>query len=455
MNRTLFSRLHRFFATRSLALRLAVTSALVGALVTFSAGAIGYFSLASELKKQDVAALEAKRSAVESTLAKLEHAPSSALQQNYLINAFEGHDDMSLAAWDSTVGSIQTTPVVVSPMASKIGGRVKSSNGRDLAYMLIIDGQRSHALLLGYTRALMWAVPAVLLLVVMGAWLVATAGLLPLKRFVRLSASINTTSLANRMQPEDFPAEIKLLADDFNRMLARLEDGVSRLSQFSDDLAHEIRTPLANAMGRAQVALSRPRSPAELADTLASTIEDMEHLSRLVADMLFLARAENQTEALQLTQLNLADESETVAAYLDVIAADTHIKVVVTGHAETYADKSLVQRAITNLLSNALRHGQSGSRVTVEADESEGASLLRVKNIGAPIRPEQQVHLFDRFYRVDSSRDRREGGSGMGLAIVAGIMQLHSGRATVQSASIAGKEDLAETVFTLYFPARK
>ena len=211
-----------------------------------------------------------------------------------------------------------------------------------------------------------------------------------------------------------------------------------------------MRTPVGILLGRTQVALSRPRSANELQAVLEGNVEDLERLSRLIDDMLFLARAENEAEGLSFQMLLLKHEVKTVADFIEVIAAERGISIEINGDATVQADRILLQRAITNLLTNAIRHANANSTVRIEVRRVSTTVELSIENVGATI-PEKDIgRIFDRFYRVDESRTRQAGGAGLGLAIVKTIMRLHGG--DVDAVSNANSENQGVTRFTLTFP---
>jgi two-component system heavy metal sensor histidine kinase CusS len=232
-------------------------------------------------------------------------------------------------------------------------------------------------------------------------------------------------------------------------MLERIDDGYRRLQDFSGDLAHELRTPLATLLGRTQVALSQTRTVAELREVLEGNIEELERLSRLTSDMLFIASAEHDSAPLQMEAVDLPKEARRVADFLGLIAEEKDVQLQVSGTAPPVAaDHLLIQRAITNLVSNAIRHAIAGSTVALEVASNGDRAAVKVTNQGEGIAPADQERIFDRFYRVDSGRARLKGGTGLGLAIVKSIATAHGGGVTVQSAS-------GRTSFTLTFPLMK
>lgn len=206
-----------------------------------------------------------------------------------------------------------------------------------------------------------------------------------------------------------------------------------------------MRTPVATLLGRTQVALSQLRSAADLRGVLEGNIEELDRLALLISDMLFIASSDSQASPIHAGQLDLATEAGRVTDFLSLIADEKGIALEVTGDAAIVGDRLLVQRAITNLVSNAIRHASNGSKITVAiAAESENTALT-VSNLGEGIAPAHLDRIFDRFYRIDSGRARFAGGTGLGLAIVRSIMAAHGGSVQVRS-QIGG-----ETAFTLNF----
>jgi two-component system heavy metal sensor histidine kinase CusS len=194
--------------------------------------------------------------------------------------------------------------------------------------------------------------------------------------------------------------------------------------------------------------LSQPRTHGQLVQLLEDNVEEFERLTRIVADMLFLAQADALTTHVQTTSLHLADEVKKIVAYLEFVAQERGIVFRVTGEGTVSADVGLVDRAITNLLSNAVRYGAENSIVEISIISCADMMELTVANAGQQIRSEHLTHLFERFYRADAARSREEGGTGLGLSIVRAIMFLHGGTATVES------NPSGITKFSLYFPKK-
>lgn len=305
----------------------------------------------------------------------------------------------------------------------------------------------AYALLRAYRRDLSAVLAAGLLLAAAsGAW-VARRGLLPLAAITRVTERIGAEQLADRLTVSSWPTELMALASAYNRMLDRLQESFERLSQFSADLAHELRTPINNLVGEAQVALSQPRSAAEYERVLQSGLEEHARLTRMIDSMLFLARAEQTQTMLQRQPLQASAQLQAVVEFFDPLAQEQRVSLRSEGEAQLSADALLLRRALSNLLSNALRHTPEGGSVTVQAlQTSDGGSVVRVMDSGIGITPEHLAKLGDRFYRVDPARSEGAAGAGLGLAIAKSIMRLHGGQLQIESTVGKG------TIISLLFP---
>lgn len=302
-------------------------------------------------------------------------------------------------------------------------------------------------------RVTLWSFVALAaLLTGLLGWVAVRRELEPLQAIRRLAADVTAKRLDVRLAAAEVPVELRALVDTLNAMLDRLERSFSQLNAFSSDIAHELRTPLSNLLTQSQVCLAQERNAAEYRDALASNIEECERLSRMIADMLFLARAEHGQIVPRREAVDLAREADALLEFYAAPAGERQVTLGRDGHGAIEGDRLMLQRALGNLLSNALRHTPAGGHVRVTV-ESRGAQLdLTVENSGEPIPPEQLPRLFDRFYRADSARSRpHEGegeGTGLGLAIVRSIARAHGGDALVSSAG-------GLTRFVLRLPNRK
>jgi two-component system heavy metal sensor histidine kinase CusS len=250
--------------------------------------------------------------------------------------------------------------------------------------------------------------------------------------------------LNQRLGRYRWPQEIQPLASAFDDMLARLEEGFVRLSQFSADLAHELRTPVTNLLGEAQVALSRERTPHEYREIIESNVMECEHLSGIIDNLLFLARAEAADGHIARSTFDAADAVTKIIALYETVAEEQRIKIHCSGTGEVYADPMLFERAVNNVVENAVRYTSPDGSIEVLIRPGATHCQLEVKDTGCGIADEHQPHVFDRFYRAD--RSRHSTGTGLGLSIVKSIMNLHAGSVAIVSQPGKG------TTVTLAFP---
>lgn len=311
--------------------------------------------------------------------------------------------------------------------------------------VVLRDAGYRAVLMRDYQFHVFWATVCATVAAAALGYLLARRGLRGLRRMAEEASAVTTSRLATRLDAGTAPSELRELADAFNGMLARLQDSFSRLSEFSADLAHDFRTPLSNLIGQTEVTLAQARNVAEYEALLESNLEEYDRLSRMIENMLFLARADHAQVALAPRTLDARAEVEAVAEYFEAVAAERAISLSLEGHAPVRADQTLLRRALTNLLDNALRHAPQGSRVSVIVSAEREVTRIRVANGGAGIPPERLAHVFGRFYRGDPARSNSAHSTGLGLAIVDSIMRLHDGRATASS-----RQGL--TVLELAFP---
>ncbi len=280
-------------------------------------------------------------------------------------------------------------------------------------------------------------------------WLISQRGLRPVRQLADRAAAIDVQRLHVRLGAGDTaqaPHELRRLTAALDQMLERLAEGFAQLSRFSEDLAHEMRTPLSNLMGHTQQTLRKERTATEYQDLLASNQEEYERLARMIDSMLFLARSEQTGAAIVGEQIDLAAMAGQLVEYFEGMAEERGITFAVQASGTLHADRQLVQRAMANLLANALRYGAAGGTVTICAGRRPGGGVeLAVHNTGEQIAAHHLPHLFERFYRCDPARSTPGDSGGLGLAIVRSIMLLHGGTAGATS------DDANGTRFTLYF----
>ncbi len=297
---------------------------------------------------------------------------------------------------------------------------------------------KQFAALLGIVLALGVAAAAIIALTV------TKRGLQPLGDMTRALKRVGPKQLHERVTAQGWPRELQPLAVAFDDMLGRLEDSFLRLSQFSADIAHELRTPIGNIRGEAEVALTRSRSTEEYREVIESTIAECQHLGHIVDNLLFLARTEAAEGQLHRTSFDGRAAVEKIAAFYEPIAEEQKLTIRCAGDADFFADELLFGRALSNLIENAAHHTAPGGTIEISIAARAEHSEVSVADNGAGIAAEHLPRVFDRFYRVDSSRSSE--GVGLGLALVKSIMDLHGGTAAIESELGRG------TVVRLSFP---
>ncbi|MGN4051928.1 heavy metal sensor histidine kinase [Pseudomonas sp. SM4] len=267
----------------------------------------------------------------------------------------------------------------------------------------------------------------------LGAW-AARSGLQPLRRMSAVARGISAHSLNARLPEAQIPPELAEMAHSFNAMLARLDDSFQRLSAFSADIAHELRTPLSNLLTHTQVTLTRPRPIEDYREALHSNLEELQWMAQLVNDMLYLAKADHGLLMPKRDALELADEADVLLEFFAPLAEDAGVSLTREGHARIDGDRSMLRRALSNLLDNALRFTPADGGVNVRIVDQSSAVRVYVENSGDGIAAELLPRLFDRFYRADPAR--QEGSSehaGLGLAITQSIVRAHGGQIHCES----------------------
>ena len=435
-----------------LAGRLALVNALIALVTIAVAGCVSYFALARQLDQHADSELRSKAEAMAHSLAEQFDARSGDAWQQGVRTALYGHEELHAALFDARNGEALFTSSTLAaeslkridwrargveqalwhykpsyPVASRVVP-IRLAQGENVKAVLSQDRSREEFLL---TRFIGGVTPAFLvlwLLLLIGSWRIARLQLAPLERFSQMAARIGSGSLGHRLQTAGLPRELAALAEEFNSMLLRIEQGMHRISHFSADLAHELRTPIGILYGRTQVALSRGRTGDELREVLEENVLELERLTRLVSDMLFIAQDAESNVADPMTSVDLRKSAENVAEFMSLTAQERGIALEVTGYAEVVANEVLIQRALTNLISNAIKHADAGSSVHVAIDRTSNSAALEVINQGEPIPAVHVRRIFERFYRLDASRARQDGGTGLGLAIVDAIAKRHGGR---------------------------
>lgn len=446
------------FSRITLVTRLTVLYALISALVLCGLGVMVARATYSHFVDLDLAYLQGKASLVQNGLS----AISDPLAEKELFaQHMNSHEDLYIArAYADQAGpvvnKIDFSDLRLANIAKENtfdwqsgamhlrGIKVPISDGSQL--LLALDTHHHthfmsqlHLTLAGYLFF------ATLLSGLLGWW-AARRGLAPLREMRERARQIDSRQLNMRMPVSENSIELADLAQGLNLMLERLEQDFDRLSEFSSDLAHELRTPITNLLTQTQVTLTRPRDAEAYREILASNAEEFQRLARMVSDMLYLAKTEHGLELPNRERIALGHEVRALFDFYEAVAEDAGVGLSLSGDATIMGDRLMVQRAIGNLLSNALRHAFKGSVVLVQIERKTQAVEVVVQNHGPQIADSMMPRLFDRFFRTEKSRPHPEhSGAGLGLSITQSIMAAHGGSVGVRS----GEKN---TSFTLVFP---
>lgn len=457
----------------SLTLRLTLSFALASALVMFLLGLLIGEALEKHFEEQDFELLAGKMKLVRHILSRSPGPwPNPALTEQ-LNDALTGHHGLAVAimAADGRIVYANDADVLLPdsslvraaesgrpmkwvadngrPMRGIVADAAAGEEGATLTVSIATEISHHEHFMTSFRRTLWSFIATATLVMGMLGWFAARQGLTPLQTLKQRAATITASNLHQRLPVETIPRELVDLTDTLNGMLSRLEDSFQRLADFSADLAHELRTPVSNLLMQTQVILAKARSVDEYREVLASNAEELERLTRMISDMLFLAKADHNQIIPNQEAVDLGKEVSSLLEYYEILAEEKHLALSVVGKGVVLGDRLMLRRAIGNLLSNAIRHTPEHGHVAIRIDDSEPKRVsLSIENSGPGIPPEQLERLFDRFYRVDGARNRTTEGAGLGLAITRSILRAHGGDIHVSSADQL-------TRFTMSIPIRR
>lgn len=462
MSWKLSDRLARYWET--LSFRLAAGYALAGFAFIFVATASLYLVLLKELEKSTSLFIADKLNVVRTLLRdrpadwnalreEIELESSARQYQRFYIRLLDEHNTALLATpgmaeeldFAKLVTEARSNRKSTFEMIGKHGhafrvasaiapvGVTAASND---IIQIAVDVSQEQELLAGYRRWFWTILLAACAFLPLIGYRIARQGIRPVEEMAATARRISSMNLRERIRPEGYPFELAALAATFNKMLDGLEDSFERISRFSADIAHDLRTPVNNIRGEAEVALARARTVDEYRDVLGSCLEEAVRLSNLIGDLLFLARAESPLTLLHRERTDVAQLLSRVREYYEASAADAGVSLTTACPSEPViaaVDQSLIQRALSNLVSNAVAHTPSGGSIVMTAKTDRSNLQIEVSDTGIGIPAEALPRVFDRFFRIDASRSRMVGGTGLGLAIVQSITLLHGGTVAISS----------------------
>jgi heavy metal sensor kinase len=323
-----------------------------------------------------------------------------------------------------------------------------TARGQTVLILAIADLDPVAASLAEVRRLLWLSMPLLVALAALGGYWLASRGLAPVGTMAEQARQITGSNLDRRLDIGSASEELEKLAAAFNELLARLDQSFESMRRFVADASHELRTPISIIRGEADVALSRERHPQEYRASLAVILEEGRRLSRLVDDLLNLARADAGHVKLRVEEFYFNDLLAECCRSVQPLAAARSIELDcrAPGDVPFRGDQDLLRRLVVNLLDNAIRYTPSGGKVSAALEASGPEVRLAIADTGCGIAPESAPHIFDRFYRADKGRSREDGGFGLGLAIVKWIAESHHGAIDLATQPGAG------TTFTITLP---
>lgn len=294
-------------------------------------------------------------------------------------------------------------------------------------------------------------IPLLILIAAFGGIIIANKALRPISHIIRVAREISVGDLSKRLNLPYTNDEIGNLAQTFDMMIERLENSFEKQKQFTNDASHELRTPIAVIQTQAESALTGERTKGEYRKALEVILEESKHMSKLVHNLLFLARSDANAERLTIENLNLSELIEGIVSELVPIAENHRLTLKIIKNEPSYirGDQTRIIQLFYNLIDNAIKYTPSGGKVEISIENSGKFIKTSVKDTGIGIPKEHLPHIFERFYRVDRARARKSGGSGLGLSICKWIVNAHGGKIEVESQEGKG------TTFTVWLPALK
>lgn len=443
---------------KSITWRLTLFFGLLSITVLILVGYIASVSVQKHFAEEDMNEIDGKLELIEHAVSNFSGEPGNETLSQQLDNALVGHHALSVQVYGARGKVLYSTQQHVFPEylfkktpavyaknktifdAWEVNGQVyrgvfvsiPTHAVPALSVAIALNTEQHQKFIVRFQQSLWFALLVGVFSMTIFGWVAARRGLSPIRDFDKVTSVISANRLNERIPLEVLPKELLQLGISFNEMLQRLQDAFGRLSAFSAEIAHELRTPVSNLMTQSQVALSKPRSAEEYQEVLYSNLEEFDRLSRMISDMLFLAKADNGLIIPTRERFDLGSEVTAVIEFYDSLIEEKSLNVVLSGNSEIIGDRLMLRRVISNLLSNAIRHSSVEQKIDIDiSTNAHNQICLSIKNSCSAITQQQLERIFDRFYRVDPSRQRNNEGAGLGLAITKSIVEAHQGSISV------------------------
>lgn len=352
-----------------------------------------------------------------------------------LSDYFLSNPDVTIDLWagEQLIYQSQAPAVRERPVSRVASLDGLSFDDKPVELRITIDVASDELLLRRLTWTLIGAAALGSLVVALTGAMVVRKGLKPLKLLAQQTAAAGPSQMSARIDPSGFASELQPWIQQFNSLLERVEGAYGQLESFNADVAHELRTPLSNMIAQAEIELSQSRSVAALQDALSSQLEEAQRLSSIVTDMLFLSKADRGASARRTGPVRIAEQVAAVAEFHEAELEIAQLSLQIDGDAELEVDLGLLRRALSNLVSNAIRYAEPLSSIRVLIRQRKAEVSIAIENRGVTIDPGALPHLFERFYRADKARSGSSSHHGLGLTIVAAIARMHGGSTFAES----------------------
>jgi two-component system heavy metal sensor histidine kinase CusS len=432
------------FQPNSLRQRLSFWLAVQSLLGLLIVCLIVYVATSHAFKARQLEDLSQKQSLIQHLASEALSSGDEAMLRHKLRDFMVGHSEFGLMVRQGS-GVVFFEEALPEPASARRTVQFELSTAspgrRPFQAELSLDVQKDIRVLQRISIVLIAAAVCGALLISFGGFALVWLGLRPLRELSSQVKALAADSLHRRLDGSSQPAELAPLIERFNDLLGRLDRSYEHLEGFNADVAHELLTPLATLTSGAELALSSAKNIEELRDVLGSSLEDLQRITGIVHDMLFLSQADRGAIARRVPTESLAEVARQVAAYHDAVFEEADVRLEIVGDSSGDFDVALLRRAVSNLLSNAVRYATRGSvvRILVEKRSEEEVTIV-VENHGVTINPGAIPRLFDRFFRGDSSRSNASRNHGLGLSIVSAIARMHGGQPLASSAW--GKTDI-------------